>query len=63
MILAHCQRDISFLVAMKAMYTPVVGWFAKKMKAIAVERPQDLARNGTGKIVVKSKSFIRGLNT
>jgi len=39
MILAYCKQRISFLVAMKAMRTPIVSWFARKMKSIAVERP------------------------
>ena len=39
MILCYCRQQISFLVAMKAMRTPIVSWFARKMHCIAVERP------------------------
>lgn len=63
MILGYCVQDISFLVAMKAMRTPIVSWFARKMKCIAVERPQDLAKSATGKIVVESDTRVRGIGT
>jgi hypothetical protein len=45
------------------MRTPIVSWFAKKMKCIAVERPQDLAKSGIGKLIVISDSSIRGVGT
>lgn len=63
MIMCYCEQDISFLVATKTFQTPVVSWFAKKMKSIPVERPQDLARNGTGKVRVESERVIRGIGT
>jgi glycerol-3-phosphate O-acyltransferase/dihydroxyacetone phosphate acyltransferase len=63
MILAYCYQDISFLVATVAMRTPVVSWFCKKMRCIAVERPQDLAKSGTGKLRVMSECVVRGVGT
>eukprot|EP00347_Sterkiella_histriomuscorum_P011872 403370778 len=63
MILAYCRQKISFLVAMKAMRTPIVSWVARKMKCIAVERPQDLAKPGIGKIKVKSGIELIGVGT
>lgn len=48
---------------MKAMRTPIVSWFAKKMRCIAVERPQDLAKPGVGKIKIKSDTEIIGIGT
>lgn len=63
MILAYCKQQISFLVAQKAMRTPIVSWFCQKMKAIAVERPQDLAKPGVGKLQVLSKTMIKGVGT
>lgn len=45
------------------MKTPVVGWFARKMRCIAVERPQDLARSGTGKITIMSETLFKGIGT
>ena len=41
----------------------MVGWFAGKMKCIPVERPQDLARKGTGKLIIVSENKIRGEGT
>ena len=63
MIMAYCQQDISFLVAQKAMTVPIVSTIARKMKCIAVERPQDLAKAGTGKATVKTELAIRGVGT
>jgi len=45
------------------MSLPIIGWFAKKMKCIPVERPQDLAKVGTGKIIIKSETNISGVGT
>jgi glycerol-3-phosphate O-acyltransferase / dihydroxyacetone phosphate acyltransferase len=45
------------------MGLPVIGWFARKMKCIPVERPQDLAKVGTGKLIVKSETNITGVGT
>ena len=63
MIFSYCQKSISFLVAQKAMRTPIVSWFARKMKCIAVERPQDLAKTGTGTVKVESEVMIKGEGT
>ena len=63
MIMAYCLQDISFLVATKAMTTPIVGWVARKMKCIAVQRPQDLAKAGNGKIRIISETMVKGLGT
>lgn len=54
MIIAYCMQDVAFLVAKKSMSLPIVGSFAKKMKCVPVERPQDLARKGTGKVKIVS---------
>lgn len=48
---------------MKAMRTPIISWFAKQMKCIAVERPQDLTRKGTGLIIVHSEITLKGKGT
>ena len=61
--MAYCQQDISFLVAMKAMRTPSVSWLARKMRCIAVERPQDLAKGGVGKLIVMSDTRVKGVGT
>ena len=63
MIIAYCLQDIAFLVAKKSMGLPVVGYIARKMKCIPVERPQDLAKAGTGKLLIKSDTNISGVGT
>lgn len=63
MIFGYCRKPISFLVAMKAMRTPIVSWFARQMRCIAVERPQDLAKSGTGMIIITSEVTIKGEGT
>jgi 1-acyl-sn-glycerol-3-phosphate acyltransferase len=45
------------------MSLPVVGYIAKKMKCIPVERPQDLSKAGTGKLLIKSETNITGVAT
>lgn len=62
MLLAHCPRPISFLIAAKSMTRFAVGFFAKQVNAIPVERPQDIAKSGTGKITIKGKE-VTGFNT
>ena len=57
------MQDIAFLIAKKSMSIPVVGYLAKKMKCIPVERPQDLAKAGTGKLLIKSETNISGVGT
>lgn len=37
--MSYCQQDIGFLIANKSMTFPVVGYLAKKMNCIPVERP------------------------
>jgi 1-acyl-sn-glycerol-3-phosphate acyltransferase len=63
MIMSYCMQDIAFLIAKKSMTVPVIGWFARKMKCIPVERPQDLSKVGTGKLIVKSSTNISGVGT
>ena len=63
MIFGYCKKPISFLVAGKAMRTPIVGWFSKKLKCIAVERPQDLSKKGTGSITIENETHFRGVGT
>ena len=45
------------------MRTPIVSWFCQKMRCIAVERPQDLAKPGVGKLQVLTKTMINGVGT
>eukprot|EP01048_Picozoa_sp_COSAG05_P013703 COSAG05_NODE_1481_length_4761_cov_4.755684_4_plen_470_part_00 len=46
------SRRIGFLVAAKSWRRRVVGLFARVMDGVPVERPQDIARRGTGTLIV-----------
>lgn len=56
-------RHIHFLIAAKSMTRIIVGWFARKLEAIPVERPQDVAIKGIGKIRLKSDLVLVGVDT
>lgn len=64
MLVYTSKRQISFIIAAKSYKRPVIGFFAKALGAIPVERPQDLAKKGKGKIVSLSKDgFVKGVGT
>jgi glycerol-3-phosphate O-acyltransferase/dihydroxyacetone phosphate acyltransferase len=48
LLMAHCLRQVSFLVAAVSMKRFLVGDLARAARAIPVERPQDLASPGAG---------------
>eukprot|EP00002_Diphylleia_rotans_P017466 TRINITY_DN3394_c0_g1_i9.p1 TRINITY_DN3394_c0_g1~~TRINITY_DN3394_c0_g1_i9.p1 ORF type:complete len:550 (+),score=63.97 TRINITY_DN3394_c0_g1_i9:46-1695(+) len=58
LLVAYCPRIISFLMAAKSFTRPVVGWFATKIHAIPVIRPQDNAIIGKGTIVIQGGMAI-----
>jgi glycerol-3-phosphate O-acyltransferase/dihydroxyacetone phosphate acyltransferase len=43
-------RRIGFLAAAKSMRKLVIGMLARALNSIPVERPQDLAKTGTGRV-------------
>ncbi|KAF9372942.1 hypothetical protein BGX21_004619 [Mortierella sp. AD011] len=49
-LMRECGRRISFLAAKKSMDRRWIGTMARSMNAIPVERPQDLAKSGSGTI-------------
>lgn len=49
-ILAYCPRIVGFLIAASSLKKAVVGWFARQVRSIPVQRAQDCARNGVGRI-------------
>ena len=63
MILNYCKREVSFLIAKKSLRRPIIGDFARWMKSIGVERPQDIAFAGKGRVIVISETQINGLDT
>jgi len=50
LVMGATTRSVGFLAAAKSMRRKWVGMFAKALNSIPVERPQDLATPGTGKI-------------
>ncbi|KAF9918949.1 hypothetical protein FBU30_011223 [Linnemannia zychae] len=49
-LMSQCGRRVSFLAAKKSMDRRWIGLMARSMNAIPVERPQDLAKSGSGTI-------------
>ncbi|KAG0047558.1 hypothetical protein BGZ83_007412 [Gryganskiella cystojenkinii] len=49
-LMRECGRRVSFLAAKKSMDRKWIGAMARSMNAIPVERPQDLAKSGSGTI-------------
>jgi glycerol-3-phosphate O-acyltransferase/dihydroxyacetone phosphate acyltransferase len=58
MLIHSSERPISFIIAAKSYRKPVIGWFAKQIHAIPVERPQDLVQKGPGTISALSQNGI-----
>ena len=48
--LSSSSRDVRFMVAASSMRKPIIGTLFKLAKSIPVERPQDLAVKGKGKL-------------
>ncbi|RHZ59343.1 hypothetical protein Glove_364g45 [Diversispora epigaea] len=49
-LMRHCQRRVSFLIAEKSTRRRFIGTIANFLDAISVIRPQDLAKPGIGRI-------------
>ncbi|KAF8924493.1 hypothetical protein EDD21DRAFT_389134 [Dissophora ornata] len=66
-LMRECGRRVSFLAAKKSMDRPWIGAFARSMNAIPVERPQDLAKPGSGTIKLLDRYDdplrVTGVNT
>lgn len=60
---ASSQRPVKFLMAAKSYRRPVIGHFGRWLKCIPVERAQDLASSGKGKIISIAKDRVRGQGT
>ncbi|KAI8818554.1 uncharacterized protein EV422DRAFT_498745 [Fimicolochytrium jonesii] len=65
MLITKCGRKVGFLAAKKSMDKPHIGIPARIVGAIPVVRPQDLAKNGKGKLIFdKTKPTVfRGEGT
>ncbi|CAG8569802.1 2043_t:CDS:10 [Funneliformis mosseae] len=66
-LMRHCQRHVSFLVAEKSMRRKYIGAMARAVHAIPVTRPQDLAQVGKGRIQLLNRKTdptrITGIGT
>ncbi|KAI1295154.1 hypothetical protein EDD11_007960 [Mortierella claussenii] len=66
-LMRECGRRVSFLAAKKSMDRRWIGGMARSMNAIPVERPQDLAKAGSGTIRLLDRYGdplrITGVNT
>lgn len=56
MLIANVNRVVRFLIAAKSLKRAVVGRFARSFQAIGVDRPQDLAKKGSGTITCQAES-------
>lgn len=52
LIMCTCERIISYLVAEKSFYRPIIGHLAWAMGAVPVKRAQDSAKKGSGSIAI-----------
>jgi glycerol-3-phosphate O-acyltransferase/dihydroxyacetone phosphate acyltransferase len=60
-----CGRNVGFLAAKKSMDKFWIGMFARFLNSISVERPQDLAKVGTGLVYLDKTNplILRGINS
>jgi len=57
MIMCTCERNISYLVADKSWYRPIIGHLAWAMGAVPVKRAQDSATCGSGSVSIDMKGI------
>lgn len=63
MIMCTCERNISYLVADKSWYRPIIGHFAWAMGAVPVKRAQDSANKGSGTVTIDKKDIAADLSS
>lgn len=63
MIIAHCDREISFTMAASSYSKPIIGQTAKSLNVIPVTRPEDHKKKGSGTVRLISSTEIKGTNT
>jgi len=59
MLVSLIPREVCFIMAAKSVRRPVIGHLAKMIHVVPVERPQDLVKNGKGKIVAIVNSILK----
>ena len=63
LLISHCPRPLSFCFAASSFSKPIVGYLAKKINVIPVNRAEDLKMNGRGKISMLSDIDMKGFGT
>ena len=63
LLISHCPRPLSFCFAASSFNKPIVGYLAKKINVIPVNRAEDLKMGGKGKILMISDTDIKGFGT
>lgn len=61
--MANIKRSISFIAAAVSCRRTFVGPLIKATGAIPVERPQDIAHKGKGKIIGVNGNVVKGHDT
>lgn len=59
MIISLMPRQVNFIMAAKSVRRPIIGDLAKLMDVVPVERAQDLAIVGKGKILSIANSIMK----
>ena len=62
-LISKCPRPLSFCFAASSFNKPIVGYLAKKINVIPVNRAEDLKINAKGKILMTSDTDIKGFGT
>ena len=62
-LISQCPRPLSFCFAASSFNKPIVGYLAKKINVIPVNRAEDLKINGKGKVLMTSDIDIKGFGT
>ena len=63
LLISHCPRPLSFCFAASSFNKPIVGYLAKKINVIPVNRPEDFKTGGKGKVMMISDTDIKGFGT
>ena len=63
LLISHCPRPLSFCFAASSFNKPIVGYLAKKINVIPVNRAEDLKMGGKGKVKMISDTDIKGFGT
>ena len=62
-LISQCPRPLSFCFAASSFNKPIVGYLAKKINVIPVNRPDDFKVKGKGKVIMTSDTDIKGFGT